>query len=353
MTPVLQALDVSVNKPFEANLRQEYEEWDNNNNRRGPQAFVAGRFVCAGGGAAYSALVVVLAVLVMGLASHRVVVPGRGSVDYSRLRFNFAEESADGFEGRDWSPTAQADVTKEADGALAIRRRSRGRTARWLQSKRRSRVLQTAGRPAQQEAHLRLRHRSDRELLQRRPFRCTKTSRSSGMACTVLPHSRQLGKGAHGGTRRGTTLCVDSQKFRSSAEVRYMGHILTTQGLRIDPEHVQDILEISEPKTNDMKLKTNDQEKDVFPIVNESSVHVAGEQGGLLYETKDGLHVSVLFVSEATGAESSQQNSSQVAMAPAADIPTTSLPADNFELALTHPGTSAGTELLPDAEREV
>nr|XP_054934282.1 uncharacterized protein LOC129388145 isoform X2 [Dermacentor andersoni] len=33
------------------------------------------------------------------------------------------------------------------------------------------------------------------------------------------------------------------------AEVRYLGHILTTQGLRIDPERVQDILEIPEPKT--------------------------------------------------------------------------------------------------------
>nr|XP_054929040.1 uncharacterized protein LOC129385906 [Dermacentor andersoni] len=29
-----------------------------------------------------------------------------------------------------------------------------------------------------------------------------------------------------------------------------MGHILTTQGLRIDPERVQDILEIPEPKTS-------------------------------------------------------------------------------------------------------
>lgn len=33
-------------------------------------------------------------------------------------------------------------------------------------------------------------------------------------------------------------------------EVRYLGHILTTQGLRIDPERVQAILEIPEPKTS-------------------------------------------------------------------------------------------------------
>ncbi|KAL1419993.1 hypothetical protein MTO96_024739 [Rhipicephalus appendiculatus] len=106
-----------------------------------------------------------------------------------------------------------------------------------------------------------------------------------------------------------------------------------------------------------MKLKINDEERDVFPVVNESGVHVAGEQGGLLYATEDGLRLSVVFVNEATGAERSQQNdrqvmvSSQVATAPAADVPVSCPPADDFEE--THPGTSTDTEVLSDTEREV
>ncbi|KAL1441968.1 hypothetical protein MTO96_008116 [Rhipicephalus appendiculatus] len=106
-----------------------------------------------------------------------------------------------------------------------------------------------------------------------------------------------------------------------------------------------------------MKLKINDEERDVLTVVNESGVHVAGEQGGLLYATEDGLRVSFVFVNEATGAESSQQNdsqvmvASQVATAPAADIPVSYPPADDFEE--THPGTSTDTELLSDTEREI
>nr|XP_054919017.1 uncharacterized protein LOC129380234 [Dermacentor andersoni] len=42
---------------------------------------------------------------------------------------------------------------------------------------------------------------------------------------------------------------MEQQGVITKAEVRYLGHILTTQGLRIDPERVQDILEIPEPKT--------------------------------------------------------------------------------------------------------
>ncbi|KAL1416644.1 hypothetical protein MTO96_027676 [Rhipicephalus appendiculatus] len=106
-----------------------------------------------------------------------------------------------------------------------------------------------------------------------------------------------------------------------------------------------------------MKLKINDEERDVFPVVNESGVHVAGEQGGLLYATEDGLRISVVFVNEATGADSSQQNDSQVMVASqvattlADDIPVSCPPADDFEE--THPGTSANTEVLSDTEREV
>ncbi|XP_075539714.1 neprilysin-like [Dermacentor variabilis] len=82
--------------------------------RRGPQPFIADRavrFVCACNYAAYSALVVVLAVLVMGLVGYLVIVPGRGGVDYAHRRFNFTDESPNGFEGQDISPTAQADGT--------------------------------------------------------------------------------------------------------------------------------------------------------------------------------------------------------------------------------------------------
>ncbi|XP_054918602.1 uncharacterized protein [Dermacentor andersoni] len=42
---------------------------------------------------------------------------------------------------------------------------------------------------------------------------------------------------------------MEQQGVITKAEVHYLGHILTTQGLRIDPERVQDILEIPEPKT--------------------------------------------------------------------------------------------------------
>ncbi|KAL1483826.1 hypothetical protein MTO96_050183, partial [Rhipicephalus appendiculatus] len=41
---------------------------------------------------------------------------------------------------------------------------------------------------------------------------------------------------------------MEQQGVITKTEVRYLGHILTTQGLRIDPERVQDILEIPEPK---------------------------------------------------------------------------------------------------------
>ncbi|KAH7958260.1 hypothetical protein HPB49_000290 [Dermacentor silvarum] len=81
---------------------------------RGPHPFVADRavhFVCACNYAAYGALVVVLAVLVMGLVSYLVVVPGLGSVDYTHLRFNFTDESPGGFEGLDFSPTPEAGGT--------------------------------------------------------------------------------------------------------------------------------------------------------------------------------------------------------------------------------------------------
>ncbi|KAL1471652.1 hypothetical protein MTO96_039811 [Rhipicephalus appendiculatus] len=114
------------------------------------------------------------------------------------------------------------------------------------------------------------------------------------------------------------------------------------------------LLSLTNLELNDdiMKLKINDEERDVFPVVNESGVHVAGEQGGLLYATEVSL-----FVNEATGAERSQQNdsqvmvSSQVATAPAADVPVSCPPADDFEE--THPGTSTDTEVLSDTEREV
>ncbi|XP_054918600.1 uncharacterized protein [Dermacentor andersoni] len=43
---------------------------------------------------------------------------------------------------------------------------------------------------------------------------------------------------------------MEQQGVITKAEVHYLGHILTTQGLRIDPERVQDILEIPEPKTS-------------------------------------------------------------------------------------------------------
>ncbi|XP_065298546.1 uncharacterized protein [Dermacentor albipictus] len=56
---------------------------------------------------------------------------------------------------------------------------------------------------------------------------------------------------------------MEQQGVITKAEVRYLGHILTTQGLRIDPERVQDILEIPEPKTNNclyeqLKIKNNE-----------------------------------------------------------------------------------------------
>lgn len=63
------------------------------------------------------------------------------------------------------------------------------------------------------------------------------------------------------------------------------------------------------------------------------------------------MRVSVLFVNEATGAESSQQNGSQVATAPAANILSIFPPAGKFEL--KDPETSSDTELLPDADRDV
>ncbi|XP_050046964.1 neprilysin-like [Dermacentor andersoni] len=85
--------------------------------RRCSQPFIADRavhYVCACNYAAYSTLVVVLAFLVMGLVGYLVVVQGRGGVDYAHRRFNFTDESPDGFEGQDFSPTAQADGTMDS-----------------------------------------------------------------------------------------------------------------------------------------------------------------------------------------------------------------------------------------------
>ncbi|XP_070386234.1 uncharacterized protein [Dermacentor albipictus] len=51
---------------------------------------------------------------------------------------------------------------------------------------------------------------------------------------------------------------MEQQGVITKAEVRYLGHILTTQGLRIDPERVQDTLEIPEPKTKTAWLNHKD-----------------------------------------------------------------------------------------------
>ncbi|XP_077511677.1 uncharacterized protein LOC144122035 [Amblyomma americanum] len=48
-----------------------------------------------------------------------------------------------------------------------------------------------------------------------------------------------------------------------------------------------------------MKLLLQNEERDVFPVVDKNGVHAAGAQGGLLYETEDGIRVSVVFANEA------------------------------------------------------
>ncbi|XP_077520359.1 uncharacterized protein LOC144130273 [Amblyomma americanum] len=104
-----------------------------------------------------------------------------------------------------------------------------------------------------------------------------------------------------------------------------------------------------------MKLLLQNEERDVFPVVDENGVHAAGEQGGLLYETDDGIRVSVVFANEAGGAGSAERPGSQRATEPAADIPNSRdrgsvSAADDSQLALPYPSTSA--EAQPDAERE-
>ncbi|XP_077520222.1 uncharacterized protein LOC144130072 isoform X2 [Amblyomma americanum] len=107
--------------------------------------------------------------------------------------------------------------------------------------------------------------------------------------------------------------------------------------------------------TNDMKLLLNNEERDVFPVVDENGVHAAGEQGGLLYETEDGIRVSVVFA-EAGGAGSAELHGSQRATDPAADIPESSgdrgsvSAADDLQLAL--PGHSMSADAQPVVERE-
>ncbi|KAH7957269.1 hypothetical protein HPB52_016982 [Rhipicephalus sanguineus] len=68
------------------------------------------RFVCACNYAAYSALLVVLTVLVMGIVSY-MIVPGRTAAEYTHLRFNFTDESPEAFAGSDSSCTGKADET--------------------------------------------------------------------------------------------------------------------------------------------------------------------------------------------------------------------------------------------------
>ncbi|XP_077565050.1 uncharacterized protein LOC144180603 [Haemaphysalis longicornis] len=50
---------------------------------------------------------------------------------------------------------------------------------------------------------------------------------------------------------------MEEQGVITKPEVRYLGHILTTEGLRLDPERVQDILSMSEPKNaSEPRLKS-------------------------------------------------------------------------------------------------
>ncbi|XP_049270260.1 uncharacterized protein LOC125757917 [Rhipicephalus sanguineus] len=44
--------------------------------------------------------------------------------------------------------------------------------------------------------------------------------------------------------------CIEEQGVITKTEVRYLGHVLTATGLRVDPKHVQDILEMPTQKNS-------------------------------------------------------------------------------------------------------